>query len=93
MYDNVKLCSLLLNIHVDKLDSAIQMQSIEERVSHLEGSHQHLATKSDLAELKADIKTDIAQMESRLLRWMVGMMLTSTAVAVSIATLIQNVID
>ena len=69
------------------------MVTLEERVSRLEGGYEHVATKADLADLKADLKSDIAHTESRLLRWMIGMMLTSTAVAVSIATLIQGFID
>ena len=72
------------------------MTTLEERVSYLEGGFQHLATKADVADLKTDIanlKADYAESESRLLRWMVGMMLTSTAVAVSIATLIQGFVD
>ncbi len=65
------------------------MTSLEERVSRLEGGYEHLATKADVA----DLKSDIAHMEGRLLRWMIGMMLTSTAVAVSIATLVQSFIN
>ncbi len=65
------------------------MTTLEERVSRLEGGYEHLATKADVA----DLKSDIAHMEGRLLRWMIGMMLTSTAVAVSIATLVQNIIN
>ena len=68
------------------------MTTLEQRVSRLEGGYEHVATKADVADLKADLKTDIAHMESRLLRWMIGLMLTSTAVAVSIATLIQGFI-
>ena len=69
------------------------MVLLEQRVSRVEGGYEHVATKADLADLKADLKTDTAQMESRLLRWMIGMMLTSTAVAVSIATLIQGFLN
>ncbi len=69
------------------------MTTLEERVSRLEGGYEHLATKADLADLKADLKSDIAHLESRLLRWMIGMMLTSTAIAVSIATLVQSFIN
>ena len=65
------------------------MTTLEERVSRLEGGYEHLATKADVA----DLKSDIAHMEGRLLRWMIGMMLTSTAVAVSIATLVQSFIN
>ena len=31
------------------------MTTIEDRVSRLEGAYEHLATKADIAELKADI--------------------------------------
>ena len=65
------------------------MTTLEQRVSRLEGGYEHLATKADVA----DLKSDIAHMEGRLLRWMIGMMLTSTAVAVSIATLIQGFLN
>ena len=37
------------------------MATIEQRVSRLEGAYDHLATKADLAEMKAD-----------LIKWMAG---------------------
>ena len=80
------------------------MVTLEERVSRLEGGYEHLATKADLSDLRADLKTDIARvesrleaklasLESRLLRWMIGMVLTSIVVASSVATLIQGFLD
>ena len=66
------------------------MTTLEERVSRLEGGYEHLATKADLADLKSEIKSDLLQLESRLLRWMIGMVLTSIVVASSVATLIQG---
>ena len=54
---------------------------LEERVSRLEGGHEHLATKADLAEL-----------ETRLIKWMIGMMLASAAVAASVALFVQRLI-
>ena len=52
--------------------------TIEERVSKLEGAHEHLATKADLADLKAE-----------LIKWMVGVMIggMATAATLSIALL------
>ncbi len=38
------------------------MSSIEERVSHLEGAHEHLATKADVEE----VNTRIAQVEAKI---------------------------
>ena len=75
------------------------MTTLEERVSHLEGAYEHLATKADVAEAKAELKADISevkaalyQMESRLIRWMVGMLLGSVVGASSIAILVQRLI-
>ncbi len=42
------------------------MATIEERVSYLEGASGQWATKSDLAELKAELKGDI----SSVVKWM-----------------------
>ena len=70
------------------------MTTLEERVSRLEGGYEHLATKADVADLKADIarvesrlEAKLASLESRLLRWMIAMVLTSIIVASSVATL------
>ena len=57
------------------------MASMEQRVSFMEGKLDALATKADLAEL-----------ESRLIKWMVGMMFAAVAAAASVALLIQQLI-
>lgn len=41
------------------------MASLEERVSHLEGGQEHLATK-------AELKADIAQSKVETIKWVVG---------------------
>lgn len=77
------------------------MTTLDQRVSRLEGAYEHLVTKADIAELKGDIsrvesrlesriEAEIGKLESRLLRWMIGMVLTSIVVASSVATLIQG---
>ena len=38
----------------------------EERLARLEGVYEHLATKSDLADLKAEFKGDLARVENSL---------------------------
>ena len=40
--------------------------TIEERLARLEGVYDHLASKADLAELRAVLKDDITRVESRL---------------------------
>ena len=49
---------------------------------------EHYATKADLADLKADLNA----METRLIKWMLGIMVGSIAVASTIALLIQRLI-
>ena len=48
------------------------VEEISNRVSRLEGAYDHLATKADLANLKAD-----------LIKWMVGTLVVGMAVAVA----------
>ena len=76
------------------------MTTLEVRVSRLEGGYEHLATKADVADLKSDIarvetrlEAKLASLESRLLRWMIAMVLTSIVVASSVATLVQGFVD
>lgn len=52
-----------------------------ERVSRLEGACEHLATKADLA-----------QMESRIVRWMVTVVVVSATLSVTIATVLNNLL-
>lgn len=49
---------------------------------------QHYATKADVSELRVELH----QIEARLIKWMVGLMLGSIAVASSIALLVQRII-
>ena len=58
------------------------MASLEERVSRLEGGYEHLATKADLQ-----------AMETRLIKWMIGMMIGAIAIACSLALFIQRIIS
>jgi hypothetical protein len=66
-------------------------------LSHLEGAYQHVATKADLAEVRAKLESDIvgletsiARSEVQLVRWMVGIVVASAAVASSIALFVQR---
>ena len=61
------------------------MTTTEERLSRLEGVYDHLASKADVAELKTELKTDIAAMEARLVKWFAGLMV-GTALGVVTAT-------
>ena len=52
------------------------MASVEERLSRLEGGYEHLATKADLY-----------QLENRMIRWLIGMVIGMAILAVSVAGL------
>ena len=57
------------------------MATVEQRVSRLEGAYEHLATKAD-----------IHQLENRLVRWMVGVMLGGMATAATITIALQRLL-
>ena len=54
------------------------MASMEERVSHLEGTYEHLATKADLAEVQGILRAEIAELRGELrsslfsIRWIMA---------------------
>ena len=56
--------------------------------SELREELQHYATKADIA----DVRADMAQMETRLVKWMVGIMFGAAALSTSIALVIQRLV-
>lgn len=58
------------------------MATVEERLSRLEGGYEHLATKADLANLKAD-----------LIKWWGGMVIGGMVAAASIAVAISSLLE
>ena len=50
-------------------------------------AEERLATKEDIANLRADI----AGLDARLVRWMVGLMIGATVAATALATLIERI--
>ena len=69
------------------------MTTIEERVSYIEGRLDSLATKEDLARLESRLRADIGKIEPRIIKWMVGMVISSVAIATTLALFIQGLID
>ena len=65
------------------------MVTLDERVSHLKGKIDSLATKEDVANLRAEI----SQMGTRLIKWMVGTVLAGMALAASLTTALQNLLS
>ena len=54
--------------------------STEERVSRIEGVLGHLATKADVAELRAEILAEMAKSEARNVRWLIAIITVAVAV-------------
>ena len=59
------------------------------RVAHIEGELRHYATKAELSETE----TRLGRMEPRLMRWMIGLMVGSAAVAASIVFIVIRLLD
>ena len=60
------------------------MAAVEERFSRLEGSYEHLAAKSDIANLRADM----ASLKAELIKWMVGTLVVGI---VATATIVRAI--
>ena len=69
------------------------MTTIEERVSYVEGKLDSLATKEDLANAKSDLMSEIGKIEPRIIKWMIGMVLSSVTIATTLAVFIQRLVD
>ncbi len=76
------------------------LEEVSNRLSKLEGAYEHLATKEDVAKLEVrlaqmetrivQVEGGIAQAETRLVKWMIGLMVSSVAVASAVALLITR---
>ena len=62
------------------------MTTPEERLSRLEGAYEHLATKADLQALETRMVKQMGDSETRMVKWMVGLMIGSVVAATAIAS-------
>ena len=69
--------------------AAISMDD-RDRISRLEGRLDSFATKADVAELKAELKSDLHALEARLTKWIIGLMLGAVMAAVAIAAAVDR---
>lgn len=56
----------------------------------LDRSLAHYATKADLADLRGEIRAEIANLRADLIKWMIGLMLGSVTAAVGIAVAVDR---
>lgn len=68
--------------------TAEQTSSLGERVSRIEGGYEHLATKADLGQMKAELKADIARQDGQIrgIKWWI---LSVGAAVVALSSLVQ----
>ena len=67
------------------------MATLEERVGHLEGAYEHLATKADIETLRTEIeklRTDLSHTMAVHLRWMIGIQLSGLAALAAVLRLL-----
>lgn len=57
----------------------------------LDRSLAHYATKADLADLRGEIRAEIANLRADLIKWMIGLMLSSVTAAVGIAVAVDRI--
>ena len=67
-------------------EAGIDNVGLSDRVSRLEGAYGHLATKADLAELKADLTAAIATQT----RWLAGLVLATAAAAAGVVIAVDR---
>ena len=68
------------------------MATLEQRVSRIEGAYEHLATKADLSQMENRLINDINQLETRLIKWMVGLQLGAVVALAAIVTAVATAI-
>ena len=76
------------------------MTTSEERLSRLEGAYEHLDTKAGVESVKVDVeslkvavealKVEIARQEARLIKWMVGTVVTGIATATAVVMAVER---
>ena len=66
-------------------DMAATTKTVEERLGGLEATLEHLATKTDVANLRAEMLA----MKSELIKWMIALMLASATLAAAVATALR----
>ena len=62
--------------------------TLMELVARLEGAYEHLATKADVAELRGELKTEIAKAQASTIRWMIGTMGVFAGIVVAVDRLL-----
>ena len=68
------------------------MATTEERLSHLEGGYEHLATKADVQALETCMAKQIAESETRVVKWIVGAIMGGIVAGAVLLTAVVNIV-
>lgn len=68
------------------------MATTEERLSHLEGGYEHVATKADLQALETRMTKQVLESENRVVKWVVGAIIGGIVAGAAIVTVVINII-
>ena len=68
------------------------MATTEERLSHLEGGYEHLATKADVQALETRMAKQIAEPETRVVKWIVGAIMGGIVAGAVLLTAVVNIV-
>lgn len=68
------------------------MATTEERLSRLEGGYEHLATKADVQALETRMTKQIAESETRIVKWIVGAMIGGIVAGAALLTAVVNIV-
>ena len=69
-------------------------ENIDTRITRIEATLPHLATKSDIEALRADnasLRAEMYGIEARLTRWMVGTIIAMSVITSSVMTIIITI--
>jgi hypothetical protein len=74
-------------------DFSKRLGAVEVGVAEIRAQLPHLATKADLQAVRVEIgavRSDINAMEAKMIRWMIGTLLSGMALAAAIASAISH---
>lgn len=75
-----------------KNDERHDVATTGERLSHLEGGYEHLATKVDVQALGTRMVKQIAESETRVVKWMVGAIIGGIVAGAAMITVAINLV-
>ena len=70
-------------------EPTVSLADLSVRMARLEGAYEHLATKADLADLRSELRVEMARMETRLLLRLGTLVVVAIAAATAITRFVS----